>query len=498
MRYDAIIIGSGVSGLTAAIILAQEGRRVLVVEQHSRAGGLMQHFRRGPFLFPTGVHRLGSLDPGQILWRYFAYLGVLDRLALNRLDPEGFEEYCFPGLTFRVPQGLEAFQERLHRHFPGEKRQIDSFCRDLRQTVSQFALYNLTGRPPGLPQLWDDSRSLAAYLDDLGCSRELQAVLSANNPLYGIPPDQCPLPTHFLVFDSFLQSSWRVDEYLTPLAEAFRQSLMDKGGEVRCGARVTAIPTASQQTLGVTLAGGEFLEGGLVIFTGHPRHLLDLCLPEAFRPAFRNRLLEARDTIGAFSLALAWNHPDCVLAQRDAILYNSWDTGAPYRQKLVGTDATPGMVFVSAASRPTAEGYAVVALIGMKPEDMEPFEETRRGNRSEAYRAAKASVAERLVNILKARWPQQTQGLRIMDTATPLTFRDYTLAPRGTAYGIIKGAGNFRHSQFSAETRVKNLFLAGQSIIQPGVLGALISGVHVAGVILGREYLVERIIKATL
>ena len=52
MRYDAVIIGSGVSGMTAAIILAKEGRRVLVLEQHSKPGGLMQHFRRKALVFP--------------------------------------------------------------------------------------------------------------------------------------------------------------------------------------------------------------------------------------------------------------------------------------------------------------------------------------------------------------------------------------------------------------------------------------------------------------
>src|SRR5665648_248385 len=110
MEPDTVIIGSGVSGLTAALILAKEGRRVLVLEQHSRPGGLMQNFRRGSLVFPTGVHRLGALDKGQILWRYFKYLGVLDNLDLVRMSPEGFEEYCFPGLRFRVPHGHEAFR----------------------------------------------------------------------------------------------------------------------------------------------------------------------------------------------------------------------------------------------------------------------------------------------------------------------------------------------------------------------------------------------------
>ena len=85
----------------------------------------------------------------------------------------------------------------------------------------------------------------------------------------------------------------------------------------------------------------------------------------------------------------------------------------------------------------------------------------------------------------------------MVDACTPLTFRDYTLTPRDTAYGINKSANNFRHAQFSTETKVKNLFLAGQSIIQPGVLGALISGVYTCTAILGRNYLMNKIKEET-
>ncbi len=61
----------------------------------------------------------------------------------------------------------------------------------------------------------------------------------------------------------------------------------------------------------------------------------------------------------------------------------------------------------------------------------------------------------------------------------------------------MKSVSSFRSSQFTAATKVKNLFLGGQSIIQPGVMGALISGVHACAVILGQDYLVDKIVKAT-
>ena len=241
MRYDAVIIGSGVSGMTAAIILAKEGRRVLVLEQHSKPGGLMQHFRRKALVFSTGVHRLGSLDEGQILSRYFRYLGVRDKLSLKRMSADGFEEYSFPGLRFKVPIGREAFRERLNQYFHREKVAIDKYFTDMDRLVSQFPLYSLVNESERSGPVLE-STSLASYLDHLNCSRELKGILSASNPLYGIPPSQCPLHTHFLVMDSFLNSSWRVDENHTPLADAFSKSFLAQGGEIRCNALVTNIP----------------------------------------------------------------------------------------------------------------------------------------------------------------------------------------------------------------------------------------------------------------
>lgn len=497
MRYDAVIIGSGVSGMTVAIILAKEGRRVLVLEQHSRPGGLMQHFRRKALVFPTGVHRLGSLDEGQILSRYFQYLGVLDKLCLKRMSADGFEEYSFPGLRFRVPMGQEAFRERLYQYFPREKVAIDQFCMDMNRLVSQFPLYNLLNESERSAPILE-STSLASYLDYLNCSRELKGILSANNPLYGIPPGECPLHTHFLVTDSFLNSSWRVDENATPLADAFSHSFLAQGGEIRCNALVTMISVTGGQTDGVVLSNGEDIPSDLVIYTGHPRQILDLCPPGTFRPAFRHRLEDTQDTFGAFALALSWGHPDCTLVQCDTFIYNSWDTEAQYRQKVVSLSQRPSMIYCCAIPQKPNTEYAVTALVGVAPEEMAPFELTRGGERSEAYQAAKRSLARRILDTLQEHWPKQAPYLKMVDACTPLTFRDYTLTPRGTAFGIIKSAGNFRHAQLSTETKVKNLFLAGQSIIQPGVLGALISGVYTGTAILGRNYLMNKIKEETV
>jgi len=61
--WDAIVIGSGIGGLAAAAALGKRGRKVLVLEQHTVAGGQTQTFRRHDWVFATGVHYIGGVGP---------------------------------------------------------------------------------------------------------------------------------------------------------------------------------------------------------------------------------------------------------------------------------------------------------------------------------------------------------------------------------------------------------------------------------------------------
>ncbi len=67
MSADAIVVGAGLSGLVDAILLAETGRRVLVLEQHTIPGGYLQQFTRRGTVFDVGFHYLGSTDAGRPL-----------------------------------------------------------------------------------------------------------------------------------------------------------------------------------------------------------------------------------------------------------------------------------------------------------------------------------------------------------------------------------------------------------------------------------------------
>jgi phytoene dehydrogenase-like protein len=100
--------------------------------------------------------------------------------------------------------------------------------------------------------------------------------------------------------DSFLNSTWRVEESSKPLADGFVKALEALEGELRCKALVERILCGGGNACGVRIESGEEIASDLVIYTGHPRNVLDLCYHGSFRPAYRSRLEGSTDTFGVF------------------------------------------------------------------------------------------------------------------------------------------------------------------------------------------------------
>jgi phytoene dehydrogenase-like protein len=116
--FDAIVIGSGSGGLTAALALARAGRRVAVFEQHELPGGYSQSFTIGGFSYSPGIHYIGQLGPGGGVRRIYEGLGVANDLEFFELDPDGYDRAVVGDERFDIPKGRASFAERLRARFP--------------------------------------------------------------------------------------------------------------------------------------------------------------------------------------------------------------------------------------------------------------------------------------------------------------------------------------------------------------------------------------------
>ncbi len=500
-KFDTIIIGSGVSGMTAGITLAKEGEQVLVLEQHQYPGGLTQTYKRKGLTFPTGVHRLGSLNPGQPLWYYFNYLGLMDHLDLVPLSQDCFEAFHFPGMKFQMPQGHDACVAKLVGQFPDQEKPIAQYFKDIKILVDSVELYHPgKGKKTDFPI--EPTTSLDDYFSKLGIKGKLKQILSANGPLYGLPSSDTPILTHFLVSDSYLNSSYRINETKTPLARALVRSLELWGGQIRTKSRVHEILVKDQIVQGVRLDTGQALRAGKIIYSGHPSLLPDLCPPKVFRPVYQKRLLNAQNTPGIFGVGIQWEKKDCPVANNDAYIYDTWDVNAHYNQNTQLKTIKPGMIFLSAlpGKEPMNnnqtngnESLAVTALIGISGQDTRRLGQSYAVPGKKEYRETKAMLTEKTMEQIYRRFPQAKTQAKVIDTYSPSTFERYTLTRDGSAYGIKKTARDFLQGMFSPATRVKNLFLTGQSIGFNGIHGSISTSINLCRGFYNGTYLMDKI-----
>ena len=127
VKWDAVVIGSGIGGLACAGMLAAKGAKVVVLEQAATPGGYLTSFRRGGFTFDTAVDCIAGLDPDGLLTWLLRALGVDGRLTPIRLDPIRVSR--FPGVTIQVDASLPAYIDRLSCRFPSERHGIAAFFR---------------------------------------------------------------------------------------------------------------------------------------------------------------------------------------------------------------------------------------------------------------------------------------------------------------------------------------------------------------------------------
>jgi len=158
--WDVIVIASGIGGLSAAAALGKRGKRVLVLELHSAAGGQTQTFRRQDWEFATGVHYVGGVGqkPGSDgqFGRLLSWLsdGVLQFSPCTN----SYNIVRLPGFEFGIPHAELAYRAALLERFPDEQTAIDHWFRASRDArKAAFTLIALHSLPTWLAaglRLW--------------------------------------------------------------------------------------------------------------------------------------------------------------------------------------------------------------------------------------------------------------------------------------------------------------------------------------------------------
>ncbi len=256
-QFDAIVIGSGMGGLTTASLLAQVAhKRVLILERHFKAGGFTHSFRRERYQWDVGLHYVGDMQPGSMS------RNVMDFITAGAVQwyPIGspIEQYLFPDARFDVPSDPIAFRDALIDRFPKERPAIVQYFSDVQlakswmsrwfvsKVCSQLLGNVLTAFGGRLARM-----TTAEYMDSRFQDPLLKSILCGQWLDYGTPPLESAFGFHALIVADYLKGGFYPVGGSAEIAKAVVGIVEACGGSCMVNHRATEILIEQGKATGV-------------------------------------------------------------------------------------------------------------------------------------------------------------------------------------------------------------------------------------------------------
>lgn len=478
-----MIVGGGLGGLACGALLSKLGLGVIVLERQPHVGGCLQSYRRNGIDVDTGFHYVGGLDEGQSLHGAFAALGLLD-LPWHRLDPDGFDRVAIGSMSLAFAQGFDNFLNRLASDFPAERSALRDYVQMLRLSANtQLEALNPKATTSDFT-LQTAATSAWNYLDEKFNDKLLIDIISGTSLKTELCKRSLPLSSFLHSNASFIESSWRLRGGGSAIAESLAKTIADNGGEVVCKREVVALQTNGRCIDNALCSNGETYEGTTFISDIHPVTTCHLVEPQtALRLSYRHRMEQMDNTFGMFTVSLQ--------IERGALPYFNHNLYAYVHPGVWGIheDNKPvGGVMISCRVPTDGDSWAtqIDLLTPMTWRQVEQWSNTRVGKRGADYETMKQHVADECVALASRHIPALASAKRIA-TSSPLTWRDYTATPFGSAYGLRKDCAAPLLSTLSARTPIGNLLLTGQNLVMHGVHGVTMTALLTCAEVVGRE-----------
>ncbi|MBX0327717.1 NAD(P)-binding protein [Oscillochloris sp. ZM17-4] len=448
MSYDAIIIGAGVGGLTAAALLARDGWRVALLEGHIEPGGCASSYRRKrpdgtSYVFDVGATLFGGFQPGGAHDWVARRLGL--RFPVVPLEPA--MQVWLPDRAVTRYGDPGAWRAERARAFPAQAAAAERFWQN-QEEIADIAWRFAARNPPMPPETAGDllgmlpavRPELLGLLPHLGrtVGHELrrhrlddpalrafvdaQLLISAQ-----VPADEAAWLFGSVALDLARQGVFYAEGGAWSIARTLADALIRDGGELRYRAWVDQILVEGERAVGVRLAGGEELRARHII-AGQTVWDVARLLGEA---APRRLLRLAKGTPEAWGAFMLYLGVDAAavpagLAEHHQVLLRY---GEPMGE---GNTAFVSLHPADDTSRAPAGQRAVTVSTHTR---VGPWWEARAAGRA-AYRERKGRWAERLLDAAEVALPGLRGHIRYQQAGTPVSFARYTRRAEGMVGGL--------------------------------------------------------------
>jgi prolycopene isomerase len=444
-KYDAIVIGAGLGGLSGATMLAKNGLKVLLLERHNVPGGYATSFVRGRYEFEVALHELSNIGPKDLrggLYRYLEYLGVAAKVEFV-IAPHLYRS-IFPGLDITLPVGREAFEAKLGEVFPHERKGIHRFMdrvfgmgRDFARIGKERGVGNRMSVPFRFPDFF---RYLPTKWGDV-LNRDVKdplarAVISQYWGYVGLPPSQV----------SFLYLATTLAGYIRrgpafpvgrsqALSNAFMSTFEELGGEVAMNCGAQRILTQNGRVCGVITDEEEEIQAEWIVSNADPvTTCRDLIGFDKVPPRFFTKLQSSEVAASSFNVYMGVDRSpeELGFVEHEVFINTDHDSDRHYEgfKNLEAPEVLVVACYNTVYPDISPKGTSIVVLTALK------YGEPWYGIPPEQYVDTKNRIADAMITTADKVFPGLREYAEVVEVSTPLTNMRFAGAMGGSIYGF--------------------------------------------------------------
>ena len=501
-EYDAIIIGSGLGGLSCAAAFARQGFKPLVIEQHSKVGGYATTFMRpGGFVFDVSLH---STTVGERNGIHNLIPGFPEIEEVEFEPHPNLYRLILPDYDIRVPQkNITAYINKLIELFPEEKTGIEGIFEDMKGITNDIGKYSASGGKVDMSTFANDfpylvkgfNRTWGNLVDARITNPKLKAIVSSLWGYYGLPPSKLSPYYYAMPTYSYLHSGGYYPRGRSQkISDAFEKFIEEHNGKVMISSRVEKILTKENKAYGVVTEDGKEYTAKVVISNANTFDTFNKMLDDkSVLKDYLTRMETLSVSLSCFQVFLGLNKDlvkETGITDTEIFYNTGYDADADY-ESMKKADVENGgygmMLYDNVYKGYSPERKNTLNILALQGFDhWEKYKvDYFKGNKEE-YNKEKERMADILIDkVEKTVLPGLRNAIEVKEIGTPLTNIRYTSNYRGAIYGFDQTLDNSGNTRLDHSTPVKNLYLSG-AWTKPGhgYGGVIYSGLECFGEIM--------------
>ena len=499
MKYDCIIIGAGIGGLTCAARLAKGGLKVLLVEKVNHAGGTATVFHRSGYSFPTGPF---SFSYPSYVSNTLKELGIKEEINFKR----SHFQYKSQDIDIILSSPFNQLTGELKKYFPREENGIRSFFEVMKKLIDVQ-----DKRWEWDPDLLEGIKKEGAIKNPVNNLDERFAIIkkyqeiSAENLAEEFVKDR--FLRSLLANQSFEEGAmsallasqawnimceagiWYPDVGFKGLNNLISRAIYENNGEIRFSSPVAQIIVENNRVKGIKLASGENIFSDIVVSSLDYRlTFLEMIGESFFSPDFVKWVESLKDSGSIFCVYLGVDSSkvDLSVFKAEHLFYRarmrpvtSWDEGISSKDFFMdreyeichwsGKDKTlvpPGK-------------DALIIRVNAPYQYFKRWLDEKEG-REKGYYEYKRRAAKYLIEAVETIIPGLSSAVEVMDASTPLTYKTWGGGSEGACAGWSWDRTDEMGSTMKSLVRTPfpNLYMAGYQAFSQLFMGGFATAIH--------------------